>query len=130
MVFVKSIPAPSDRYQMGKKSILSARRLFHPSSLFSLTLASSAVFIHGLNGHAQRTFTHPETYAYWPQDLIPEKVPTARVLIYGYSSTTKNISEGQNVLDIGPGTVWHLGLDAIRLMSVVKALNGFFEFTE
>lgn len=58
------------------------------------------VLIHGLNGHAQRTFTHPETFVYWPQDILPEKVPTARVLTYGYNSSTKNISEGQNVLDI------------------------------
>ena len=58
------------------------------------------VFIHGLNGHAQRTFTHPETFVYWPQDLLPEKVPSARVLTYGYNSSAKNIAEGQNVLDI------------------------------
>ncbi len=61
---------------------------------------TSVVLIHGLNGHAQRTFTHPETLVYWPQDILPEKVPTARVLTYGYNSSTKNISEGQNVLDI------------------------------
>lgn len=37
---------------------------------------------------------------YWPRDLLPEKVPTARVLTYGYDSSTNNISEGQTVLDI------------------------------
>lgn len=60
----------------------------------------SVVLIHGLNGHAQRTFTHPENFCYWPQDILPEKVPTARVLTYGYNSSAKNVSEGQNVLDI------------------------------
>ncbi|KAG8530313.1 uncharacterized protein KY384_004815 [Bacidia gigantensis] len=61
---------------------------------------NSVVIIHGLNGHAQRTFTHPETFVYWPQDILPEKVPSARVLTYGYNSSTKNLVEGQNVLDI------------------------------
>lgn len=57
--------------------------------------------VHGLNGHAQRTVTHPETLVYWPRDLLPEKVPSARVLTYGYkSSTTREISEAQNVLNI------------------------------
>ena len=32
--------------------------------------------------------------------MLPEKVPNARILTYGYNSSTKNISEGQNVLDI------------------------------
>ena len=32
--------------------------------------------------------------------MLPEKVPNARVLTYGYNSSTKNISERQNVLDI------------------------------
>jgi len=60
----------------------------------------SVVLIHGLNGHAQRTFTHPETFVSWPQDFLPPKVPTARVLTYGYNSSAKNILEGQNALDI------------------------------
>ena len=65
-----------------------------------LTHHDSVILIHGLNGHAQRTFTHPETSVYWPQDILPKMVPTARVLTYGYNSSTKNISEGHNVLDI------------------------------
>ncbi|CAF9906722.1 MAG: hypothetical protein ALECFALPRED_002615 [Alectoria fallacina] len=32
--------------------------------------------------------------------MLPEKVPSARILTYGYNSSTKNILEGQNVLDI------------------------------
>ncbi|KAH0545468.1 hypothetical protein FGG08_000469 [Glutinoglossum americanum] len=60
----------------------------------------SIVVIHGLNGHAQRSFTHPKTGVYWPQDLLPKQVPTGRVLTYGYNAGVGNISDGQNVLDI------------------------------
>lgn len=77
-------------------------------SIFQCTLHSatlltddcSVVIVHGLNGHPRRTFTHPETLVNWPQDLLPEKVPTARVLTFGYDCSPSNISEGQNVLDI------------------------------
>ena len=63
-------------------------------------LRRSVVVVHGLNGHAKRTFTHPRTGVYWPRDLLPEQVPAARVLTFGYNAGMKNISDGQNVLDI------------------------------
>jgi hypothetical protein len=84
----------------------------------------SIVFVHGFNGHPERTWTHKEGDAkhanrgddmdllgppskirklnpfskslqndgsawapvYWPRDLIPETVPNARVLTYGYDT--------------------------------------------
>ena len=65
-----------------------------------LIVICSVVFVHGLNGHPQKTFTHPKTFVNWPQDILNRKVPTARVLTFGYQSTPKTISEGHIILDI------------------------------
>ncbi|KAI9858055.1 MAG: hypothetical protein M1813_007867 [Trichoglossum hirsutum] len=79
-------------------------RLVYPSAnrpfLKGEELLVDVVVVHGLNGHAQKSFTHPKTGVYWPRDLLPEQVPAARVLTYGYNAGMRNISDGQNVLDI------------------------------
>ena len=43
------------------------------------------VAIHGLNGDARRTWTHSNG-TLWLQDLLPQKLPGARVFSYGYPS--------------------------------------------
>ena len=43
------------------------------------------VVIHGLNGHPKRTWTH-KNGTYWPQSLLPQVIPGARIFSYGYSS--------------------------------------------
>ena len=50
----------------------------------------SIVFVHGLNlkgnpGHARKTWTH-ENGTFWPRALLPELLPTARVLLFAYNS--------------------------------------------
>lgn len=44
------------------------------------------VFIHGFTGDRQRTWTHPDTQAAWPQTILPPLLPTARILTYGYDA--------------------------------------------
>lgn len=61
---------------------------------------TSVVCVHGLNGHPQRSFTHAKTNVYWPRDLLPDQVPMARVLTYGYDSSSKYTAIGESVLDI------------------------------
>ena len=43
------------------------------------------VIIHGLNGHFKRTWTH-QNGTCWPQDLLPQALPGARIFSYGYPS--------------------------------------------
>lgn len=63
-------------------------------------METSVVCVHGLNGHAQRSFTHLKTNVYWPRDLLPDQVPTARVLTYGYDASSRYTAIGESVLDI------------------------------
>jgi pimeloyl-ACP methyl ester carboxylesterase len=44
------------------------------------------VFIHGLTGDRQRTWTHPEDRSPWPKTLLPQLIPNARILTYGYDA--------------------------------------------
>ena len=48
------------------------------------------MFVHGLNplshdGHAEKTWTHADG-TLWPRDLLPSRVPTARVMLFVYNS--------------------------------------------
>jgi hypothetical protein len=37
-----------------------------------------------LNGSRTKTWTKDDCF--WPQDLLPDKIPTARVLTFGYNA--------------------------------------------
>ena len=46
--------------------------------------------MHGLNplshdDHAERTWTHADG-TLWPRDLLPQHVPTARVMLFSYNA--------------------------------------------
>jgi len=47
--------------------------------------AVDIVFVHGLNGHWMKTWTH-ENGTFWPKDLLPHALPGARIYSYGYPS--------------------------------------------
>jgi hypothetical protein len=43
------------------------------------------VAIHGINGHAFKTWTH-ENGTFWLRDLLPNQFPGARIFTFGYES--------------------------------------------
>ena len=52
---------------------------------------TSIVFVHGLNpkgteDHARRTWTH-EDGTFWPNALLQQSVPTARIIVFAYNSS-------------------------------------------
>ena len=49
---------------------------------------SSIVFVHGLGGGREGTWTRGKVL--WPKDLLPEDVPSARVLSFGYDAHIAN----------------------------------------
>lgn len=44
------------------------------------------VFVHGLTGDRERTWTSPVNGVCWPRDLLPTVLPDARVLTFGYDA--------------------------------------------
>jgi hypothetical protein len=51
-----------------------------------VTDLESIVAIHGLNGHARSTWQDPASGKLWLQDFLPDAVPNARIMTYGYDS--------------------------------------------
>lgn len=57
-----------------------------------LSFASSIVFVHGLNGHREKTWT-TEGSSPWPQTLLPVEIPCARILTFGYDANVVDLRE-------------------------------------
>jgi len=54
----------------------------HPANAIS----PSIVFIHGLTGDRDKTWTAQEASEPWPKTILPSKLPTARILTFGYDA--------------------------------------------
>ena len=48
----------------------------------------SIVAVHGLDGHLEKSWT-ADNGILWLRDLLPEKIPHARILTYGYDAYTR-----------------------------------------
>lgn len=46
----------------------------------------SIVAVHGLDGDAINTWTHPKSKAFWLKDFLPKKIPDARIMTFGYNA--------------------------------------------
>ncbi|OHE95862.1 hypothetical protein CORC01_08859 [Colletotrichum orchidophilum] len=51
------------------------------------------VFIHGLKGHREKTWTAENASEPWPKTLLPYEIPNARVLAYGYGASVNRIRD-------------------------------------
>ena len=56
----------------------------------------SIVFVHGLTGNRENTWTCNSTL--WPETLLPQEIPEARILAFGYDADVVNfwLPAGQN----------------------------------
>lgn len=50
-------------------------------------LSHSIVFVHGLTGHRENTWTAHDATEPWPKTLLPTKLPNARILTFGYDAS-------------------------------------------
>ena len=55
-----------------------------------LTRKPSIVFIHGLTGDRESTWTVKGAAAGWPESLLPNDLPQARIILYGYDADVVN----------------------------------------
>ncbi|KAK5626419.1 hypothetical protein RRF57_002134 [Xylaria bambusicola] len=85
----------------------SVQRLFPENKIYGLRdvyvpedAIVDVVFLHGLNGRADKTFLHERSGTYWPADLLPSDLPNARILSYGYDARVATFfgGAGQNTL--------------------------------
>ncbi|KAF4454062.1 LipA and NB-ARC domain-containing protein [Fusarium austroafricanum] len=44
------------------------------------------IFVHGLGGHRETSWTHKPSNVFWPKDLLSSEVPASRILSFGYDS--------------------------------------------
>lgn len=54
------------------------------------------VFVHGLNGHPQKTWTAEKSRIFWPLQLLPPILAEqrARILVYGYDASVTSFTDG------------------------------------
>ncbi|EXF73898.1 hypothetical protein CFIO01_07363 [Colletotrichum fioriniae PJ7] len=51
------------------------------------------IFVHGLKGHREKTWTAEKASEPWPKTLLPSEIPNARVLAYGYDADVAKATE-------------------------------------
>jgi hypothetical protein len=58
------------------------------------------VFVHGLTGKRSATWTASGAPEPWPKSLLPQKIPQARILAFGYDASVVHFarSAGQNTV--------------------------------
>ncbi|KAF7519720.1 hypothetical protein PCG10_009763, partial [Penicillium crustosum] len=77
--------APSGGKETRKSSVLQQLRI----------LRLSIIFIHGLTGDRDATWTASDATDPWPKTLLPPAIPTARVLTFGYDA---NVADWKGVV--------------------------------
>lgn len=82
----------------------------------------SVVAIHGLDGHPEQSWTTKKG-TLWLRDLLPQKLPHARVLTYGYDAYTRGRKQlaNESIHDLAKDLVSSLTLK--RQVTSVSHMN-------
>ena len=96
--------------------------------LLILVDRSSVVAIHGFNGDPFKTWTHKESDVLWLRDLLPEELPNARIMTYGYNARFKNFTTHQDLRTIAAKLITEL-VD-VRKPDVRKPDEVCFRYSE
>ncbi|KXH55001.1 hypothetical protein CNYM01_03401 [Colletotrichum nymphaeae SA-01] len=77
----------ADELTTSSSSPIGVSVLYNPSDgNAAVECLDSIVFIHGLKGHREKTWTSDNASDPWPKALLPSEIPNARVLAYGYDA--------------------------------------------
>lgn len=93
---------------------------FSSNCLLTLTLRS-IIFVHGLTGNRETTWTHKETVTFWPETLLAKELENARILTFGYDADIVGAIDtaGSNTLrDHGKSLANDVALRRMRSRSV------------
>ncbi|KAJ9496115.1 hypothetical protein H2202_008361 [Exophiala xenobiotica] len=84
--------------------------------------AIDIVAVHGLGGDAIDTWTHPKSKAFWLKDFLPQQVPDARIMTFGYNA---HAAFGQSTAErgVGGGIVVKQALFQARLESRYQSIK-------
>ena len=77
----------------------------------------SIIAIHGLDGHPKWSWT-AENGTFWLCDLLPNKIPHARILTYGYDANTR----GQQQL--ARMSINNLAEDMVSSLAIFRRATG------
>ena len=106
----------------------------HPSANASEIVAvNSIVFVHGLFGNRETTWTHKPTKTFWPLTLLASDLPSARILTFGYDADVVRAIDttGSNTLrDHGKSLANDLALRRMRSHSVHSMLRRKASFVD
>ncbi|CAF9941047.1 MAG: hypothetical protein HETSPECPRED_002855 [Heterodermia speciosa] len=72
------------------------------------------VFVHGLYGGREATWTHEQSKVFWPKDLLPRDIEDARIHSFGYNAKVVDWAEPPSDATIG----MHAGSLAARLVGL------------
>ena len=83
----------------------------HQWLIFIVT--ASICFVHGIRGHPINTWKSKHAAGHWLENLLPQRIPDARILTYGYDA---------NVVELG-GLVSNNRMDnyARNLLSILAS---------
>jgi len=79
--------------------------------------AKYVVFVHGLTGNRETTWTHKKTRTFWPLDLLPNDLPNARILTFGYDADVIRVldaASSNSLRDHGKSLAHELGMNKKR----------------
>jgi lysophospholipase L1-like esterase len=57
------------------------------------------VAVHGLGGDSIETWTHPKSHAFWLKDFLPQQIPDARIMTFGYNAAAAFGRSTSDVID-------------------------------
>ncbi|MCJ1398164.1 hypothetical protein MMC11_001361 [Xylographa trunciseda] len=80
-----------EAYSISTQGKLGLDLLYEPHDKAAATV--DIIFVHGLTGNREVTWTHKTNGVFWPKDLLKRDVPTARILTFGYDADVVNFAK-------------------------------------
>ncbi|KAJ9656084.1 hypothetical protein H2201_008656 [Coniosporium apollinis] len=85
------------------------------------------VFVHGLTGNRETTWTHKESKTFWPQTLLAHDLPNARILTFGYDADivgALNTAGSDTLRDHGKSLANDVALRRMRSRTALLVARG------